>query len=174
MMSIHLSDEEITSAAVGERVPRSAHHLQICSECQEHVQMYRDRLADLRQDVFYSAGRSAIDWGRQSRSIQQRILAAQIEKTQGKSAGFAIVSSVLALALVVVIFIGFRAAPPPPPSHPQIAAISDSALLDDVETRMSEDVPDALQPANLLVDEMGGIQRRSPSSISHASVRRDQ
>lgn len=165
MISIHLSDEEITAAAAGERVPRTAHHLQICAECQAQVERYRDSFAELRQDVCVGAGRSAIDWGRQSRSIQQRILAAQIEKTQGRVTGFAVVCSALSFALMLVIFIGFRPAPTPLTSV-QKAPISDAALIEDVEGRMNESLPDALEPASLLVDEMGGIQNSS------ATVRR--
>ena len=113
-----------------------------------------------------SAGRSAIDWGRQSRSIQQRILAAQIVKTQGQVTGFAVVCSALSFALMLVIFIGFRPAPPLP-TPPQKPAISDAALMEDVEGRMNESLPDALEPASLLVDEMGGIQSSSTVRRSH-------
>jgi hypothetical protein len=173
MISIHLSDEEITAAAAGERSPRTAHHLQICSECQEQVQMYRDAVAELRGDIVFGAGRSAIDWGRQSRSIQQRIVAAQIEKTQNKNTGFALVSSALALALILTLFVGFRNSSPPA-LHPTADPISDAALLNDVESRMDEDVPDALQPANLLVDEMGGIQHSSGIRNSSAHARSAQ
>jgi hypothetical protein len=173
MISIHLSDEEITAAAAGERGPRTAHHLQICSECQGQVQMYRGDLAELREDIVCGAGRSAIDWGRQSRSIQQRIVAAQIERTQGKNTGFALVSSALALALVLTIFVGFRNSSLPA-SHREVTPISDTALLNDIESRMEEDLPDALQPANLLVDEMGGIQHSSGVRNSSAHARSAQ
>lgn len=173
MISIHLSDEEITAAAAGERVARTAHHLQICSECQSQVQRYREALSELRQDICYSAGRSAIDWGRQSRSILQRVLADQIEKTHGRITGFAIVCSALALALVLVVFIGFQSTPPPPSYH-TTASISDAALLDDVEARMDEELPDALQPASLLVDEMGGIERSSKTQNPRPHTRSAQ
>ena len=173
MISIHLSDEEITAAAAGEQVPRTAHHLQICSDCQAQVQMYRESIAELRQDISYSAGRSAIDWGRQSRSIQQRILAAQIEKTQGRNTGFAVVCAALAFALILVVFIGFRDTPPPA-LHTTTTTISDAALLDDVESRIDEDLPEALQPASLLVDEMGGIQRPARIPNGHTHVRSAQ
>lgn len=175
MISIHLSDEELTAAAAGEQIPRTAHHLQICAECQGQVQAYREMLAELHQDVCYGSGRSAIDWGRQSRSIQQRILADQIERTQGRPAGFALVSSALAVALVLTVFIGFRSTTPPAPRHAALTpTISDAALLDDVESRMNEDIPDALQPANLLVDEMGGIGGQAVISTPQARVRSAQ
>lgn len=174
MISIHLSDEELTAAAAGERIPRTAHHLQICAECQAQVEAYREMLAALRQDVCYGSGRSAIDWGRQSRSIQQRILADQIERTQGRPAGFALVSSALAVALVLTVFIGFRSTPPAPEHTASTSTISDAALLDDVESRMNEDIPDALQPANLLVDEMGGIGGQAAISTPQARVRSAQ
>lgn len=168
MISIHLSDQEITAAAAGERPPRTAYHLQICAECQEYVAMYREHLTTLRQDVCYSSGRSAIDWGRQSRGIQQRIVAAQISQTERRGAGFAFVSSALAIALLVTIFL-FRnpTTVVHPVSGPQV---SDAVLLNDIESRMDEDMPDALQPANLLVDEMGGIEstHSTQASTSHA------
>ena len=44
MISIHLSDQEITAAAGGERELRAAHHLQICADCQQQVEMYRERM----------------------------------------------------------------------------------------------------------------------------------
>jgi hypothetical protein len=173
LISIHLSDEEITAAAAGEQIPRTAHHLQICAECQAEVQSYRESFAELRQDVCLGAGRSAIDWGRQSRSIQQRILAAQIEKAQGRVTGFAVVCSALSFALMLVIFIGFRPAPPPLTAVTR-PSISDATLMEDVEGRMNESLPDALEPASLLVDEMGGIQNSSTSPRSHNRVRSAQ
>jgi hypothetical protein len=174
MISIHLSDEEMTAAAAGEQSPRSAHHLQICSECQEQVQAHREALVQLRQDISYSAGRSAIEWGRQSRAIHQRIITSQIERTQARSLGFAFVSSALALALVLTIFIGFRGTPTPRPAPDHVVTISDAALLNDVENLMDEDVPDALQPADLLVEQMGGVEQTSRISKSHTATRIQQ
>jgi hypothetical protein len=172
MISIHLSDEEITAAAVGERPPRTDNHLQICAECQDHLLACRERLASLRQDVCYSAGRSALDWGRQSRGIRQRIVAAQIAATERINTGFALVSSALAVALVVCLFL-FRT--PEPTTIP--VQISDAVLLNQVENQLDEELPDALQPANLLVGEMGGIQDQSAIRTvrySHSRTRTEQ
>jgi hypothetical protein len=175
MISIHLSDQEITAAAAGERDRRTAHHLQICGDCQQHVEMYRERMEDLRQDVCYSAGRSAIDWGRQSRAIQQGILALQIRQTQGRTAGFALAASVLAIALIAFLFLGFHNSPATPQAPVQKAEISDSALLNDVEAQLDGELPDALQPASLLVGEMGGIDSNASShNNSHARMRNAQ
>lgn len=174
MISIHLSDEEITAAAAGERVPRTANHLQICSECQEQVQKYRETLAELRQDFSYGAARSAIDWGRQSNRIRQRILAAKI-RNEASSMGFALVSSAFALALILTIFIGFRDNTPAPIFHPTPNVIlSDAALLNDIESRMDEELPDALQPADLLVNEMGGLQSTAEIRSSRSQTRNAQ
>lgn len=171
MISIHLSDQEITAAAAGERPPRTAYHLQICADCQEQVAMYREHLTGLRQDVCYSAGRSAIDWGRQSRGIQQRIVTAQIAQTERRGAGFAFVSSALAIALLVTIFL-FRT---PTVVHPVAGPqVSDAVLLNDIESRMDEDMPDALQPANLLVSEMGGMENVHTTQTSSSHARNTQ
>lgn len=174
MISIHLSDEEITAAAAGERVPRTAHHLQICSECQDQVQKYRETLAELRQDFSYGAARSAIDWGRQSNSIRQRILTTKI-RNQASSMGFALVSSAFALALILTIFIGFRDPTTTPVFHPAPpTTFSDAALLNDIESRMDEELPDALQPADLLVNEMGGLQSTAEIRSSRSQARNAQ
>ena len=162
MISIHLSDQEITAAAAGERLSRTTHHLQICSDCQQQVEIYRDLMVSLRQDVCYSAGRSAIAWGRQSRAIQQSILIVQMKQVGRRGTGFALAG---ALALVL-IFVAIEFRNPPataPPAHTTIA-ISDSALLNDVEAQLDEDLPDALQPASLLVGEMGGIDGKTTTN----------
>jgi hypothetical protein len=174
LISIHLSDEELAIAAAGETVPRTAHHLQICADCQQHIEMYRERMASLRQDVCYSSARSAIDWGRQSRAIHQGILTAQIQKIQGRNTGFVLAASTLAL-LLIFVFMGFRSAPPPLSANRQPVAISDTTLLNDVEAQLNEDLPEALQPASLLVNEMGGIDTATSShNDSHARMRNAQ
>jgi hypothetical protein len=173
VISIHLSDEEITAAAAGERVPRTANHLQICSECQEQVQKYRETLAELRQDFSYSSARSAIDWGRQSNNIRQRILTTKI-RSQASNMGFALVSSAFALALILTIFIGFRDTTPAPVFHPTSPIVSDVALLNDIESRMDEELPDALQPADLLVNEMGGLHSTTEIGGSRSQTRNAQ
>jgi len=175
MISIHLSDEELTAAATGERSPRTAGHLEICPQCWEQMSIYRDRLASLKQDVVYSGGRSAIDWGRQSRSIQQRILEAQIKKTAGRNVSFALATSALAVILVIFLFLNFRSTSPTIVSGPPAQTISDAALISDIEARLDQDLPDALQPASLLVGEMGGIDgERTTHNTSHARTRTQQ
>ena len=174
MISIHLSDQEITAVAAGERELRAAQHLQICGDCQQQVEMYRQRMASLRQDVCYSAGRSAIDWGRQSRAIQQGILAVQIRETQGRSAGFALAMAVLTIVLVAFLFLRFHSTPSTTAVN-QPPQISDSALLGDVEAQLDGDLPDALQPANLLVGEMEGSDKNvSSQKTSHNRTRNTQ
>ena len=173
MISIHLSDEELTAAATGERNPRTAGHLEICSECWEQMSIYREKLASLKQDVCYSGGRSALDWGRQSRSIQQRILEAQIKKTAGRNIGFALATSALALILVIFLVLKFRSAPATDSASAK-PTISDAALISDIEARLDQDLPEALQPASLLVGEMGGLDEGTTHSTSHARTRTQQ
>ncbi|HWC19549.1 MAG TPA: hypothetical protein VG498_21230 [Terriglobales bacterium] len=170
MISIHLSDPEISAAAAGERCQRTAQHLQICGECQQQVEIYRERMQSLRRDVIYSAGRSAIDWGKQSRAIQQGILAAHIRKTHRNQGGFALAASVLAAMLLIVLFFGFRDMPP---TTKHGITLSDAALLNDVEAQLDEELPDALQPASLLVGEMGGLDNET-TPHKHARTRNRQ
>jgi hypothetical protein len=174
VISIHLSDEELTAAAIGERNPRTAGHLEICPECWEQMSRYRESVANLKQDICYSGGRSALDWGRQSRSIQQRILEAQIRKTAGRSVRFALATSALAVILVVFLVLNFRS-PTPAPDSSTVATISDAALIGDIEAHLNQDLPEALQPASLLVGEMGGLEIESTNhNASHTRTRTQQ
>lgn len=177
MISIHLSDEELTAAAAGERNPRTAGHLEICPQCWEQMSTYRDKLASLKLDVCYSGGRSAIDWGRQSRSIQQRILEAQIKKTAGRHIGYAFAASALAVILAVFLALNVRSTPANPEASTvaSVAPISDAALLSDIEAHLDQDLPEALQPANVLVGEMGGLDAQSTNqNASHVRTRTQQ
>ena len=174
MISIHLSDEELTAAATGERNPRTAGHLEICPECWEQMSRFRESLANLKQDVCYSGGRSALDWGRQSRNIQQRILEAQIRKTAGRSLRFALATSALAVILAVFLVLSFRSAPPAPDAS-TVATISDAALISGIEAHLNQDLPEALQPASLLVGEMGGLEIETTNqNVSHVRTRTQQ
>lgn len=176
MISIHLCDEELTAAAAGERNPRTAGHLEICPQCWEQMSIYRDRLASLKQDVCYSGGRSAIDWGRQSRSIQQRILEAQIKKTAGRHIGYAFAASALAVILAIFLALNVRSTPATPEATvASVAPISDAALLSDIEAHLNQDLPEALQPANVLVGEMGGLDIQGTNqNVSRARTRTQQ
>lgn len=175
MISIHLSDEELTAAATGQRNPRTAGHLEICPQCWEQMSIYRERLANLRQDVCYSGGRSALDWGRQSRSIQQRILELQIKNVAGRNVGFALATSALAVILAFFLLVNFRSTPRTISRTSQVPEIDDAALISDIEARLDKDLPDALQPASLLVGEMGGIGgHRTNRSTLHARTRTQQ
>jgi len=174
VISIHLSDEELTAAATGERSPRTAGHLEICPQCWEQMSFYRERHTSLKQDVCYSGGRSVIDWGQQSRNIQQRIFEAQIKKTAGRNVGFRLATSALAVILVVLLLVNFRSTPPNAPANSEVT-ISDAALISDIEARLDQDLPEALQPAGLLVGEMGGIDGQQTDQISsHTRTRTQQ
>jgi len=172
LISIHLSDEEITAAAAGERSPRVAGHLEICPDCWHQMAMYRERMTNLRQDVCFSASRSAIEWGRQSRSIMQRIAGTGRAGARSRTTGWTLATAALSLALILFAFVGYQSTPPAIPRAGN--AISDAALLAGVEDRIHEDVPDALQPAGLLVSEMGGIDRQNNAQHSHSHTRNTQ
>jgi hypothetical protein len=171
--TIHLTEEELTAAAMGERDARSARHLEICADCWQQMANYREGLVELRQDVSLSAGRSALEWGRQSRSILERIAEKQGPAAHSPQAVW--VLAIAAVALLAMLSIPFAYRPSQTLGGPaQTVEISDAVLLQGVEARVGEQVPDALQPAGLLLDEMGGIQAPSKTSHSHSPTRNAQ
>jgi hypothetical protein len=98
----------------------------------------------------------------------------QIRETQGRSAGFALAMAVLTIVLVAFLFLGFHSTPSTTAVN-QPPQISDSALLGDVEAQLDGDLPDALQPASLLVGEMeGSYTNPSSQKTSHNRTRNTQ
>jgi hypothetical protein len=76
--------------------------------------------------------------------------------------------------LVVFLLLNFRSTPPPAQDS-ALATISDAALISDIEARLDQDLPEALQPAGLLVGEMGGIDSQPTNrNTSHARTRTQQ
>ena len=73
----------------------------------------------------------------------------------------------LTLSVLVLGFINFRETKT---TIKQPTEISDTQLLSDLEDRMTEDVPEALQPANLLVSEMSDTEDHGTKIIHNEAL----
>ena len=78
----------------------------------------------------------------------------------------------LALSVLVLAFINFHQIQIG--MQPKTTEISDTQLLYDLEDHMTEDVPDALQPADLLVSEMSDTEDQGTKIIHNEGLRKSK
>jgi hypothetical protein len=149
---IHLSDEQWLDLAGAEGDAAARQHLAQCTDCAGELAGLRGAIEKFQLAARASADRPESHWLRQRTSVVSRALGRRAVPRLAWMAAAAVVT-LTALSLV-------RQQPPAQPvpavaaQVQQTQAESDSALLADVQRQVRRDVPEALQPAALLVEEM--------------------
>lgn len=170
-MLVHLREEEFAQLLAGKETDEmAAGHLAICSDCEQKLQSWRGDLRRLRDDISFSSQRPSEYW-----QIQRNAIARRLEGLPSLNnvwnLGWTVACYALALSVLVLGFINFRqtgiAIKPP-------TEISDTQLLSDLEDRMTEDVPEALQPASLLVSEMSDTEDQGTKIIHSEALRKSK
>ena len=169
-MLVHLSEEEFARLLSGKQDDTAAGHLAICSECEQKLEGWRGDLRQLRDDIAFSSQRPSEYW-----HIQRNAIARKLEVLPSLNnfwnLGWTLACYALALSVLVLGFINFRQ---PDTNVKQPTEISDTQLLSDLEDRMTEEVPEALQPANLLVSEMSGTEDQGTKIIHNEALRKSK
>jgi hypothetical protein len=170
-MLVHLSEEEFAELLAGKETDEmAAGHLAICSECEQKLESWRGDLRRLRDDISFSSQRPSEYW-----HIQRNAIARRLEGLPSLNgfwnAGWTLACYALALSVLVLGFINFRQTEADIKTPHEI---SDSQLLSDLEDHMTEDVPDALQPANLLVSEMSDTEDQGTKIIHSEALRKSK
>ena len=168
-MLVHLSEEEFAELLAGKGTDEmAAGHLAICSECEQKLESWRGDLRRLRDDISFSSQRPSEYWHTQRNAIARR-LEGLPSLNSFWNLGWTLACYALALSVLVLGFINFRQTQGgiTPPTE-----ISDSQLLTDLEDHMTEDVPDALEPANLLLSEMSDTEDQGTKIIHSEALRK--
>jgi anti-sigma factor RsiW len=140
MSNHHLSAFEQEEYVLGERTPEMLRHLAHCAECEADVARLQHSLA-----LFRSA---AVQWS-------DDCMATRLPQRPLATKGFPLVAmrwavaGVLPLLLLVLAFLEFHS-PNQRPTRP-VAAISDDALLDQVDDQLSVAVPSSMESLTHLV-----------------------
>lgn len=160
-MGEHLDDNQWLELANAEGRTSAQEHLAECAECRGELERLRGSLEEYQRTARELAERPESFWLRQRTLIASRALGRRAMPRLAWATGLAVV---LLAGLLLV-----RQAPPAPAVAPTQTAQtaqseSDSALLADVQRHVQRDVPEALQPAALLVEEMNQYaeERRNP------------
>lgn len=132
------------------------------SQLGEALADFKERFKNLPAAVEAGAERSEMFWQRQQAAIRSRIA---VEKASQRSwIGFAWAT---ALSLILLATLALRINPPLPPTAKPVDP--DQQLLVSVEQAIHSGVPEALEPAAMLADDIS--QMIEPTSVTHSSMK---
>jgi predicted anti-sigma-YlaC factor YlaD len=146
-MSGHLSDEQWAAAVLDEGGQVAANHLSECAACREEVRSFAEAMAGVRASIRKAAEQPESFWREQREGLTTR-LADHASYQPWKR--FVWVTATVTLVLLATTLLSRNKVPSPPKSN----AESDDALLLSVQQSIASDLPQALQPAALLTEEI--------------------
>ena len=159
MKTSHLSPWEQEEYVMRERTPQMMHHLAECSACREKVENLEQRVSLFRDAaVEWSAERMAHRTGPSAQSLTRRL---------GFPVRWAFAAAIPLVLLVLALF-GFPRSSRP--LQPPVAAISDDALLDQVDEQLSVAVPSSMESLTHLVESKSGQAAGSKTAGGQQNV----
>ena len=141
-MDTHLADTQLFEALLGNTNPRVEAHLASCSECRERLERLRAATAALGSSARAQAEKPESFWTHQR-------TAAAARRSELPARPLAWAATIAAAILAAMLLQEPRPAVPPTPSPDP-----DQALLVAVERATQRQVPQALEPAALLTQEI--------------------
>jgi hypothetical protein len=154
----HLNDREFAQALV-EGTGRVRIHLEHCTVCREEFDRWQQALALMPQDARAAAELPADFWQDQQFAIGRMLRTAQPLRPALPALAWA---ATFVLLLCGLLLLGNS----PVPAPVQTAADPDHQMLLEVEDALNSDVPEALEPAALLAQEIGSQMDTRSSSHS--------
>ena len=146
-MNIHLNSEEMADATLGLLEADRVAHLEGCAECRTRTAGYRAPLEQWRDDARLSAVQPDPFWARQRAVIAVR----RHERSFDRGLRFVWVGAVAAIILAAVL--SWSPGTNPPRLAPTTDA-QDEQLLESMQVALERETPAALQPAEVLTNEM--------------------
>ena len=161
-MNHHLNPEELADATLGLLEPERVSHLQECAECRTRTDGYRAPLEQWRDATRVAAVQPDTFWARQRAVISVRLH----ERSFDRGIRFVWAGAVAALVLAAALSWS-------PASNstvtPQTSEAQDEQLLENMQVALERESPLALQPAEVLTQEM--TRARNTSSRSRQGAR---
>jgi hypothetical protein len=173
-MNEHLNSEEISQAVAGERLwPHRHSHLDSCPQCAAELGEARAQLAGFRQSVRAAAQHPEAFWARQRYVIGCRISDAQLWRHRLLRPAWIATAAASAAVIFFVFALSLGSIHRIAPLNTQTAQISsptdsDDLLLADVQAELQRDVPAALEPAHLLMEQVpqaSSVQQRAAHRV---------
>jgi hypothetical protein len=132
--------------------PQVQSHASECEECRSEVEGFRRELEGFRDELHSVAERPGFFWAAQRTAIKARTMKA----SNAHGLRFALISAVALFALATALIV------PATKSNtvvainekPRVTVPDDDALMRQVDEALLSNVPDSLEPANLIANDM--------------------
>jgi hypothetical protein len=154
----HWNTDEFAEQVIA---PQAQSHASKCEECRSEVEDFRRELDGFRDQVQSAAERPPFFWAAQRTAIGARL--AKASTWQGLR--FALVSAVVLIAVATSLLM-----PEPKPQH--VAASTthstvdqDELLMRQVDEALLSNVPDSLEPANLIASDLGNALSKAQQNL---------
>lgn len=152
----HLTQEQVSAWMLGERSAKVQEHVRSCSACQSEVLLLGTTLLDFRSSVR--------EWSQEHASPNVIPLSAAMRDRLVTFNRLCLATA----AVVVCILVGLTLRTQPPGTSP-VNAISDKALMSQMDEEISRTVPTAMEPLVQLVAWQGDAHTDAHPSAANAS-----
>jgi hypothetical protein len=156
-MNHHLNSEELADATLGLLEADRVAHLEGCADCRTRTAGLRAPLEKWRDDARLAAVQPDSFWARQRAIISVRMH----ERSFDRGLRFVWVGAVAAIILAAVL--SWSPGTNPPKPAPTTDA-QDEQLLENMQVALERETPAALQPAEVLTNEMARTRAVSDKS----------
>ena len=157
-MKSHWNTDEFSEHVIR---PQAQSHASECEECRVEVEDFRRELDGFRDQVHSAAERPPFFWAAQRGAIGARLRTA----TKWSGVRLALASTVALLAVATSLML------PAPKAHNMVASVDnpritqdDEALMLQVDEALLSNVPDSLEPANLITNDMSNALSKAQKS----------
>lgn len=145
-MKEHLSDEQFSAAVLYEGDESTRNHAAACTACGEEIRAFQDALGVWVEEIVAAEPAESF-WQRQREAI-----GARVSETARLRPWKRLLWATAAVVVVLLATVLVSRRPAPSPAHARLDP--DDQLLLSVQQSIQSDLPQALQPAALLTQEM--------------------
>jgi len=169
----HLTAEQFMDAMVEMLAPAAQQHLETCAQCQSGLEQERARFAAFKEHIFTQAERPENFWQRQSLMIRDRTMEAA-GTNQILRWGWAAVAALVLLGALLVQNAPVKQASPDTATK-IVTSDQDESMLIDMEATLQRDTPQALEPAEMITNQIPAQSSNERSAHSqNASVKKQK
>lgn len=146
-MNNHLTDDQITEWMLGTRDALVSRHLETCAACSLEAEELRRTISGFRDSIHAATQCDDSNWGKLHVAISER----------ASTRDWYPLHWAWAVALVMVLITAIFLTRIPDASQKVATEDADKVLLQDVQSDLSREVPEALEPAVLIDEERNEI-----------------
>lgn len=151
-MTMHLEDRKLAQWLEGEADAAPLEHLEACEPCRKEAVDFRRSLTAFREAIFAEGKAREFRWTPPAEAPAAR------RPAWGTVLAWSLRAALAACVLAAVLWMR----PPKPAPAPAASDAADDALLQKIQSDLSQQAPDALQPAESFVAQMT-VQKSSNS-----------